>query len=553
MVIFMDETIGVKGGKNDRRRSIKIRQARKRKLEQIDAEQEKLYELEKKVRRAQFYTLIKTLPIVLGGGVVQNLYEASRGKKEDLEEKNSQWRIKEYDQDISPLTPEEFEIKKRKTITTPSGEKVVVYVKTYEFAKKKSNPSLDDAKKLEKTFAPQKSEKQSTSMSKKKANKGLNIDIGDDSIDIETFFDADLSNFDLSSITPEAQSKINLIQSRKIIEGYEKELKEIRFELRILIFQYNALVDQGDEAVISRDAEIIIEKLSELIDKVEELKQRIRLDNLNQYSGDYINGVISGYIGEVEEDKMIQEIKNSPLYMSLKEKLDELSKKQGKFSDKMEDKKDAFEEKEMEFDRLKDKYFSIEKINAELARFQYEQDMILKEIQKKVDEAETVTEKVRIEFEGMNLQSRRLRRLFALQMFLPGLRFAKGATMATAAYLYGIRQLINPRTKSVPYTVIEVIDYHNEITGNINAIEDAISQLTATSSQIDSMIEEIKAKFGSYLENLAECRELLRNLNRIKGELADKEDELKLIKEKQEKELERNDVKVKKRGEYPVN
>ena len=38
-----------------------------------------------------------------------------------------------------------------------------------------------------------------------------------------------------------------------------------------------------------------------------------------------------------------------------------------------------------------------------------------------------------------------------------------------------------------------------------------------------------------------------------KKELKGKEEEMEIIKDQQEKELEKNDVKVKKRGEYPVN
>lgn len=549
----MDETIGVKGGKNDRRRELKIRQARKKRLNEIDQEQREIRELEKKVRRAQIFTLIKTLPIVLGGGTVQTIYETAKGKKNDKEEENSKWKIKEYDQDVSPLTPEEFEIKKRKIITTPSGEKVVVYVKAYDVEdtkddkKDKDNPSIENKPKtLEKS-------------DNKKPNKATNtrkapgIAIGDQTIDIESFIDADLSTVDLSSISPEAKSKINLIQSKQIIEGYEKELKEIRFELKKVIFEYNALGEENDEIVLSREAEIILEKLSELIDKVEELKKRIRLDNLDQYSGEYINGVVSGYIEELRDDGMIEEVRNSPLFITLSDKLNELEKSQGKFKKEVNDKKDTFEEREKEFERLKEKYFSIESINAQLARFQYAQQRLLREIQEKVDEAETVSEKVRIEFEGMNIQSRRLRRFLTFQMFFPGLRFGKGALAATAAYLYGMNQIIRPTTKEVPYKVIDVIDYHDEITGSISAIEDAIDQLITTGIQIDRLIDEIKTKFSSYLDTVPECRELLSNLKRIKQEINDKEEEMRRIKEQQEKELEKNDVKVKKRGEYPVN
>ena len=62
----MDETIGVKGGHNDFRRTLTITKDKKEKLKRYQEEQE-LKELEKKVKHQQRYTLIKTLPIVIVG------------------------------------------------------------------------------------------------------------------------------------------------------------------------------------------------------------------------------------------------------------------------------------------------------------------------------------------------------------------------------------------------------------------------------------------------------------------------------------------------------
>lgn len=54
----MDETIGVKGGKNDRRRSLKIKESRKKRLQE-ETEDKEIKELEKKVRKKQIYTLVE--------------------------------------------------------------------------------------------------------------------------------------------------------------------------------------------------------------------------------------------------------------------------------------------------------------------------------------------------------------------------------------------------------------------------------------------------------------------------------------------------------------
>ena len=122
----MDETIGAKGGKNDRRRSLIIKKNRKKKLIE-DRKENEIKELERKVRKQQRYTLIKALPIAIGGEIVRTIHDVAQGKgKKDLEEENSSWRIKEYDADITAKTPFEAEVEKvrKKIITMPNGQQV---------------------------------------------------------------------------------------------------------------------------------------------------------------------------------------------------------------------------------------------------------------------------------------------------------------------------------------------------------------------------------------------------------------------------------------------
>ena len=124
----MDESIGAKGGKNDFRRTMIIKKNQKKKIKEYN-EQRELRELEKRVKKQQIYTLIKALPIVLGGEVVKTIHDTAIGKKKpDKEEELSKWRIKEYDSDISSKTPVDSE-REKKVIVTPDGEKVIVYVR----------------------------------------------------------------------------------------------------------------------------------------------------------------------------------------------------------------------------------------------------------------------------------------------------------------------------------------------------------------------------------------------------------------------------------------
>ena len=60
----MNETIGTKGGYNDRRRMLIIKKRKKNKLKENE-ETKKNNELEEKGKRKQFITLIKNFPEIL--------------------------------------------------------------------------------------------------------------------------------------------------------------------------------------------------------------------------------------------------------------------------------------------------------------------------------------------------------------------------------------------------------------------------------------------------------------------------------------------------------
>ena len=76
----MNETIGVKGGKNDRLRTIRITKKQKAKLEKEQEDQE-IKELEKKVKRQQVLTFLGTLPIVAIGQTIKTLTEDENKKR----------------------------------------------------------------------------------------------------------------------------------------------------------------------------------------------------------------------------------------------------------------------------------------------------------------------------------------------------------------------------------------------------------------------------------------------------------------------------------------
>ena len=550
----MDETIGVKGGKQDRIRTLKITKKSKKKLQELEEERQ-IKDLEKKIKKQQIYTLIKALPIAISGGFIKTIHDTAIGKKQkDKEEQNSKWRIKEYDGDISPKTPIEAEVEKlinqkKKEIVTPTGEKIIVYISDIPNSKKKTNDISDEDQIVLKE--KQTKEKQNNPQ-KTKAFVSAGVGTPTEVIN-KNPEEQNNSNIEILSEEDKTTEKINTIKSRRIIEEYDRQLKEIRYELRNALFEFNILVHDENEIIEKEDAQKVLDNLTDLIDRIELIKDKMNIDNYDQYDNNYIYFLIESYFEDFNNKQIVKEIKESPFYIELAEKINDLDSQKNKFKKKVEEKKDQLENKEEQFSQLKNKYLSIDRINSKLIKFQIEQEKFLKDIQEKIANSTSITEKIEYEFHAMNRQSKRMLRFMQFQMLLPGPALARVMSASALSHIIFLNNIISPQLTEKKYKVITVKDYSSEIKNSIDEIDSSIDLLGKTEEQIDRIITEINTKYKDYLGVVKECDEMLNNLNRMKSNIKEKEFEMEKMKQKQQKELAKNDAKVLTRGKYPVN
>lgn len=496
----MNETIGVKGGKNDRRRVLKITKQRKK---QLQAREEELKELENKVKKQQYLTLIKIIPITLVGGTIKTIYETATNKRKNKKQDSNSKSISQKPSSSEENTNTALEDGKNKPIKKQESKIIDYEIIEEKIEKKEEKP------------------------------KGYNIN-----------YDYNTSIIDEEALPDKAKKTIQKLKAHKIIETYEQELKEMRYELRNLTSDYRVLAGQEEEIVYSEDAALVLDKLSEVISRIETLKRKLQIEDLDSYDDNYIYTLIEDYLVEFKSGTVISEIKDSPLYILISEKLAELDHEKDDLSQRVTEKKENLKVQELQFEELQERYYSLEKANQELLQFQDEQDRILRDIEEKIKNATTVEERVKVEVKAMNKQSKHLLSLLALQMFLPGPRGVKRVTAATAAYLYFTNRLIKPTTTTKKYQVITVKDYASDIENNLETIIDAETLLSKTDYQIDKMIWEIKALYHDYINLIPEYSELLSHLDQIKGYIKEKEYEMDKIKQKQMLLLEKNNAKV---------
>ena len=556
----MNETFGVKGGHNDRRRMI-IRKEQRKKLK--EAEQKELINLEKKVKNGQIMNLIKFLPVAIVRQTVQTLTNTS--KNQDKKDSFSQ-QEKLLSKDINSSKKEQ-----NKSILGILKNGNLVFKRDKEISNLSSKDNIDSAEKKDKyreikptkeigrntIFIPNFSSQKNSSVSSQKkssVSSQKNSPVSSQkkspvSSQKEFFSSSQKGSTGIDVVLN--SSILEKIKGRKIVDVYERELKDLRYDLRKIIFEYNALVQEEDEVVFSKDVEDLMNRLSVLIEKIELLKSKMNINNLDKYDDNYIYTLIEDYLSEFKAGKAITSIKDSPLYILISEKLNELESKKDSFKKGLDIKREELRAKEESFEELEKKYYHIDKINEELSKFQRDQEFLLKDIQEKVNSAVTVQEKVEVQVKSLNIGLKRMINLMILSTFVPGRIASKGLAASIASYLMFAKQILHPETVSKKYKVITVEDYTADIERNIRSIEDSISMLYKTEKQIDKIIYEIEVDFADYIDVLPECKSLLSNLKKIKSAVKEKEYEMEKIKKEQEVQLENNNAKILTKGVYP--
>lgn len=561
MVKDMNETIGEKGGRRDRKRTIIITSENKKKLKEYYKKKKKLKleKLEREVKNLQLASFLVAVPISIAGNIYDAMFHVIDETKEEEKEKGLQ---KELRDKAKGLQVEELHQTEKLELSETS-----TYIEDYQTNDRKFTDygypktiegkmivSLTDNKKLnsvktniEITLPPQIAKTQvslteNNKLGKKEdilnqTNQESKIEVLEEKQDTIPMPAAGMS-FIENTVFQKAQDKTLVVK-------YEEKFKDIREELKELIYEYNVLAQETNDIYTSKEAENILHQLNMVIKKLEELKGKIKVEVADLENENYLIELVDGYIESFKNKKIVDEVKDSALYIMLADKVEELTTKTGSLNTKLEDKKEELELDEEKIETLKDAYYNYDNFNNQLISFQYEQDFMLKELEQRVQESTSITEQVEYRIQLMTKQSKRLLKMLALPMMIPGGRSAKAMATATAAYMYFMKNLMNPRLQQKKYRIISVTDYSREIENNISKVSDAINLIGKTSDKLEEMITKLEKDFKDYIDEIPECKELLSNLNKLLSELKQKEEELVKTKSKQENLLEKNNQKVK--------
>lgn len=550
----MNEAIGAKGGRRDRKRTIIITSENKKKLKEFykKKKQMRLKKLEKEVRTIELASFFIAMPIAIAGTTMETLLNIRDEKKTDYqaskelqtETLHNQGKLELNETSVLIENNQVYDTKKQlpKTI---DGKEIKI---PQEIEITEAPNFIKTEKPIEKIFPDKKVEIKETitkkkSIAEKKENKVPNQE---NKVEVKKKSQTKipLPSIDITTKKVGINKQLERFQEQEIIKKYESKLKDIRQDLKQLIYEYNVLNQQTNDIYESKIAEDILYQLSIMIKKMEQLKDKLKTEIKSLENEAYVQYLVDSYIEEFKNKNVVEEIKDSDLYILISEKLEQVETETNKLNNKVDKKKDDLEIDEEKFTSLKESFYDYENFNNQLIALQYEQDAILKDLEEKISNSVTETERVTYNFKMMNKQSKRLLNLLAIPMMIPGNRSAKAMATATAAYLLFMRNLLNPRLEKKRYRIIEVTDYSKEVERGISKIQDATNLIHKTSSKLETVIKNIEKNYKDYIDNVPEYKELLNNLNELLADLKVKEEELEKTKQQQQELLERNNNKV---------
>ncbi len=571
---MFDESRGQKGGINDRRRVMKLRKQEIERLKELNEEES----LKKELKERETKELLSIIPIV----IIKILIDNTRSKKivnidrkkdikekekkeetntqlEEIKEEKKKEPSKESLEQIKPESNEGFvkvdRIEEEKN-ESPIIENIILpgilllqdkpkiikvdkvkdidekELKEEEISKEEAKQSeeqeeikSDDKEKSEEAKEEEKEEERQ----EKKEEKSEKKEKSQSSEEKQT----------------EIDKKLERLQSNKIVEKYADKLMAIRHDLRNIIFEYNMIVDRNNKLQTKEEAEKLLDSLNKLIKKIDELKKKLDIPDSDKYDETYLYAIAEEYMKEFSNNKPIKEIKSSPLYISISEKVKELDKAKNKLKKTIDDNKKSLGIKEAQVEKLKSNYDKMSDFDKKMDNFTTQAEKELKDVEDKVKNSVDIKREMEYRVVEANRMSRLLVGLMAVEAMLPTNRSTKRAALIATAGAYVLNRLLNRRRVQVRENVkVTVKDYSERIEKDLDKIEDVQKNLSKNCKELDKIISLLENDYKKVVSANSEYKELLINLKIIKSNLQEKEYDLKRINDDTKKSLDENNHKV---------
>lgn len=317
-----------------------------------------------------------------------------------------------------------------------------------------------------------------------------------------------------------------------IIDAVEKIIKEDIYELEKIEYELEVLKEKEDKEENVEEVQKLKEELQELIKKLEQIKEKYEYlpydSNLSLLIDDeYIYSLVSEYKDTMKDEKIVESI-NSDIrkieeYISIIDKIINIEKEEENLDKLIDEKMDDLDIRDLEFEKMKEDYTDIEAIDKYIQDFSYDQEKIINELNRKIQDSISIQTKIEKEINLVPQFNKLIEAalLIAASKKLPptlGGNLMKANLMVNAIFIAS--NFIKTEEKEKKITIVKYSDYSKDIIYSINATSEATTNINKALINIKDMQELFKKE--CYGANIPEYDEFMKNMINLEKELREK-------------------------------
>ena len=343
-----------------------------------------------------------------------------------------------------------------------------------------------------------------------------------------------------------------------IMNEIEKMLLEDVYKINRIKYELELLQNNKNDELTKDEADKLIDKLNDLIKRFEKIKKEFYAKNYDkldsgQINDAYISSLIEDYKNAIRDNDIknigLTQIQKIEEYIDIIDTMVAIEDSASKLNDTLEDRKEEMEVTDKDIEAAENEYTSIEKVHNYIENFTKDQDSIINDIKRKVENSTKITKiaeyKTSLSLNYSKLLASTL--LMASSQMIPptknGNLLKIGLMAASIASLASVVRVSTKETKVT--TKINYIDYGKEINSNIGNVNDIDKMIGNSTKDIKDLRKNFIKEFSKHKNIVPEYTELLKKLDTLEKELVIKAKLAKEYEEKLQEILKQNNVKVK--------
>jgi len=344
------------------------------------------------------------------------------------------------------------------------------------------------------------------------------------------------------------------------LDELEKTVRFNYYEIERIKYELSAIDDKEKDEETSKEIELLIDRLNKLIAKLEQIKKDLYSNNYSDIikyitSDTAIKDLMDEYKkafnnnDDISQAQLLQ-IVHIREYIKLLNEVVEVETKTSKLNDTLNEKKDKFDIRDTEFDKLEGKYNDIVKVNNHVKNFTNDFNYIVSNLEANVKSSYDVTKIVEYKSEIVINYAKLLTATLAMSSsrIIPPTRggnlLKTGLLIGSIASLASFARVRTKQSKTI--TKISYIDYERDILKNINSIKNVGLTIDKTIHDLKFIKEEFDKEFSEYKSSIPEFYELMVKLNSVEKELKIRKQLTIDFERKLDHTLQKNNTKVKK-------